>query len=108
MPDEDFNIRTLEFRLGSLHEDVREMKGNMSKLADAVTKFALIEERQIHTNASVIKTNLKIESLEARIAQLELNAPSMTRTSLWVDRGVLFVVGAMAMFIMKNVGLIGT
>ena len=104
---DDFSIKTLEFRLGALHEDVRDVRSSMNKLADAITKLALIEERQVNTNVLVGQVNHKLDAMEARINQLEINAPSTTRTSMWVDRAVLFAVGAMGMFIAKSVGLIG-
>lgn len=106
MPDQEFNIQTLEYRLGVLHDDVRDVRGSMNKLADAITKLALIEERQGNTNVLIGQVNAKLENIEARVSQLELNAPSATRTSAWVDRAVLFAVGAMAMFVLKNLGVL--
>lgn len=102
VPSEDFDIRTLEYRLGVLHDDVKDVRGSMNKLADAITKLALIEERQGNTNLLIGQVRDKLENIEGRVSQLEINAPTVNRTSMWVDRAVLFVVGAVAMMIFTN------
>lgn len=102
VPSEDFDIRTLEYRLGVLHDDVKDVRGSMNKLADAITKLALIEERQGNTNVLISQVRDKLANIEGRVSQLEINAPTMNRTSMWVDRGVLFAVGALAMLLFKN------
>lgn len=106
MIEEHHTVKNLEFRLGALHDDVRDVRGSMNKMADAISKMALIEERQGNTNMLVTQVNGKLDRMETRISILEVNAPQMTRTSLWVDRAVLFVVGAMAMFMLKATGFI--
>lgn len=106
MTEEHHTVKNLEFRLASLHDDVRDVRGSMNKLADAIVKLALIEERQSNTNLLVTQVNGKLDRMETRISILEVNAPQMTRTSLWVDRGMLFVVGAVAMYILKTTGLL--
>lgn len=104
MPDEEFNIKTLEFRLSTLHEDVRDVRGSMNKLAEAITKLALVEERQAQTNTVMVNTSSKIDALDSRIKLLEVQAPSANRASQWMDRGVVFAVGALVMFVLKKVG----
>lgn len=107
MSEEHHTIKTLEFRLGALHDDVREVRGGMNKLADAITKLALIEERQGNTNVLIGQVSQRMELLDARVSTLEIHLPGVTRTSLWVDRGVLFVVGAVVMFVLKSAGVFG-
>lgn len=108
MIEENHTVKNLEFRLTSLHEDVRDVRGSMNKMADAIAKMALIEERQGNTNMLVTQVNGKLDRMETRISVLEVNAPQMTRTSLWVDRAVLFIVGAMAMFVLKAAGVVAS
>lgn len=106
MPDEDFNIKSLEFRLSTLHEDVRDVRSSMNKLADAITKLALVEERQAQANVGMSQLISRFDAMNERVKELEIAAPAANRASQWVDRGVVFMVGAAVMFVLKKSGLI--
>ena len=95
----------LSHKIQTLHEDVGEMKSALNKLTDAVTKLALLEERQMHAAAAQERAFAAIERVEKRLLALELYMPNAKRTSVWVDRAVLFVMGLVAMYIAKTVGL---
>lgn len=95
----------IDHRLQTLHEDVVEMKTALGKLTDAVTKLALLEERQAHAAAAQERAFAAIERVETRLLKIEHQMPSAKRTSIWVDRAVLFVFGLAAMYVAKKVGL---
>lgn len=95
----------LSIKIQTLHEDVGEMKSALNKLTDAVTKLALLEERQLHAAAAQERAFSAIERVEQRLLKLEEYLPNAKRTSVWVDRAVLFVIGLAAMYVAKAVGL---
>lgn len=100
MPDEILN-----HKIETLHEDVTEVKSALNKLTDAVTKLALLEERQLHAAAAQERAFAALERVEKRLSALEAYIPNAKRTGLWVDRAVLFVMGLVAMYVAKTVGL---
>lgn len=99
------NINVLATRLSVLHEDVTEIKGAMKTLSDAITKLALVEDRQATTVEAVERAFKAIERVETRVSRLELQSPANHRIAAWVDKGVLAVVILAAMFVAKKVGL---
>lgn len=101
MPDEILN-----HKIQTLHEDVTEVKNALNKLTDAVTKLALLEERQLHAAAAQERAFAALERVESRLHKLEQFLPNAKRTSVWVDRAVLFVIGLAAMYVAKTVGLV--
>lgn len=93
---ENADVAILAERLSSLHSDVSEIKGVMRDLTAAITQLALVEERQANVAAAQERMFVALERLEARIMALERLEPASTKTSVWVDRGVLFIIGAAA------------
>jgi hypothetical protein len=93
---ENADVAILAERLSSLHSDVSEIKSVMRDLTAAITQLALVEERQANVAAAQERMFLALERLEARITALERLEPASTKTSVWVDRGVLFIIGAAA------------
>jgi len=94
----DMDVSVLTERLKSLHSDVSEIKGAMRDLTSAITKLALVEERQANYSAAQERAFATIARIETRLGDLEKNAPITERTNGWVERGVLAVVGAALMF----------
>jgi hypothetical protein len=93
---ENADVAILAERLSSLHSDVSEIKSVMRDLTAAITQLALVEERQANVAAAQERMFVALERLEARITALERLEPASTKTSVWVDRGVLFIIGAAA------------
>jgi hypothetical protein len=91
-------------RLETLHEDVSEVKSALKELAAAITKLALIEERQTQAAAAQERAFAAIERIDARVAALEMQAPANKRVSVWVDRAMYASAGLLVMFVLKKVG----
>lgn len=89
-----------------LHEDVADIKAAMRELAGAITKLALVEERQTRTAESLSRAFKSIERVEERISALEQESSKSQHVSVWVDRGVWAAAAAAVMFAAKKVGLI--
>lgn len=93
----------LTAKLMSLHEDVGEIKGALKDLTFAITKLALIEERQTVTNASLERAFGAISRVETRLTELERSAPINNQTRMWVERFILALAGAAIAFIWDQV-----
>ena len=111
MPDSDINV--VITRLGLLSEDVGELKETLRQIASAVTRLALVEERQMQTNEAlsrafkqIDKLDLKLVSIEQRLGALERMQPQQQQTSAWVTTMLWAAAGAAVMFVAKKVGFL--
>jgi GAF domain-containing protein len=111
MPDSDINV--VITRLGLLSDDVGELKETLRQIATAVTRLALVEERQSQTNEAlsrafkqIDKVELKLTGVEQRLVSLERLQPQQQQTSAWVTTMLWATAGAAVMFVAKKVGIL--
>jgi len=102
MGDEGANY---QYQWKSLHDDVREIKQTLRVLSEAVTKLALVEERQAQMSQAVERAFTSIERVEVRLMALEKAGAHAGRIVMWIDRGVLIVLFAAFAFVARAVGL---
>jgi hypothetical protein len=93
----------LSHKLQTLHEDVGEMKAVLKDLTAAITKLALIEERQTQAAAAQERAFKALERVEQRVSDLEVYVPANKRVSVWLDRATWG--GLLLMFVAKKTGL---
>lgn len=96
-------LNELAGKLMSLHEDVFEIKGALKDLTSAITKLALIEERQSVTNAALERAFGAISRVEDRLSELERLQPINNQSRIWVERFVLALAGAALAFIWDTI-----
>ena len=96
-------ITLLSLKFDVMHNDVAEIKGAMRELTSAITKLALIEERITVTTSAQQRAFDAIRELENRVGVLEQKVPLNDKTTVWIDRTVLAIVGATLMFIWDKV-----
>ena len=111
MPESDINV--VITRLGILSDDVGELKETLRQIASAVTRLALVEERQMQTNEAlsrafkqIDKLDLKLTGIEQRLGTLERLQPLQQQTNGWVLTSVWIVAGAAVMFVAKKTGIL--
>lgn len=93
-------------RLNELHADVAELKTALLAVSAAITKLALVEERQMQASASLGRAFDLLDKLEARISKIEQAQPDQKRTAIWVDRAVTAAAAAAIMYVAKASGLL--
>ena len=132
---EDKNMQVLATKIEGLAQDMNEMKHGITKMADALTKLAIVEERQTQTilaqerafkalerveerqrtHELVCKDQEKglrqlitdsNERLSGRVAELEKAEPMQEQTGKWVMAAVWGAAGFAALLIAKQLGLI--
>lgn len=111
MPESDINV--VITRLGLLSDDVGELKETLRQIATAVTRLALVEERQSQTNEAlsrafkqIDKLDLKLTGIEQRLGTLERLQPLQQQTNWWVMTSVWIAAGAAVMFVAKKAGIV--
>jgi len=97
------DITLLSVKFDSLHSDVNEIKGAIREMTAAVNKLAVIEERLATAVSAQERAFIAIAKIDSRVTLLEQKAPLNDKTTLWIDRSMLFIVGAFAMFIIDKV-----
>ena len=129
---EDKNMQVLATKIEGLAQDMNEMKHGITKMADALTKLAIVEERQTQTilaqdrafkalerveerqrtHELVCKDQEKEvrqliadsnERLSTRVAELEKAEPMQAQASKWVTAGVWGALALLASFIMPRI-----
>lgn len=98
-------IQVIAVRLDNLHADVSGMRDVLKELATAVTKLAVIEERQGQAAQALERAFKVLEKVEARLDALEHAQPLQQQATDWVKAGVWAAVCVTALFIAKKVGL---
>ena len=129
---EDKNVQVLATKIEGLAQDMSEMKHGIAKMADALTKLAIVEERQTQTILAQERAFKALERVEerqrthelvckdqekglrqliadsnerlaARVGELEKAEPMQAQTSKWVTAGVWGALALLASFIVPRV-----
>ena len=132
---EDKNVQVLATKIEDLAQDMSEMKHGITKMADALTKLAIVEERQTQTILALERAFKALERVEerqrthelvckdqdkevrqliadsnerllTRVAELEKAEPMQEQTGKWVMAAVWGAAGLLAMFVAKQLGLV--
>lgn len=129
---EDKNVQVLTTKIEGLAQDMSEMKHGITKMADALTKLAIVEERQTQTILAQERAFKALERVEerqrthellcrdqdkevrqliadsnerlaTRVADLEKAEPMQAQTSKWVTAGVWGTLALLASFIVPRI-----
>ena len=127
-------MQVLATKIEGLAQDMSEMKHGITKMADALTKLAIVEERQTQTilaQEHAFKALERVEErqrthklvckdqdkevrqliadsnerLSGRVAELEKAEPMQEQTGKWVMAAVWGAAGFAALLIAKQLGL---
>ena len=125
-------MQVLATKIEGLAQDMNEMKHGIAKMADALTKLAIVEERQTQTILAQERTFKALERVEERqrthelvckdqekglrqliadsnerlsirVAELEKAEPMQAQTSKWVTAGVWGALALLASFIVPRI-----
>ena len=128
----DGAVNVLAERIDGLCVDMNEMKHGIAKMADALTKLAIVEERQTQTILAQERAFKALERVEerqrthelvckdqdkevrqliadsnerlaTRVADLEKAEPMQAQTSKWVTAGVWGTLALLASFIVPRI-----
>ena len=128
----DENMQVLTTKIEGLSQDMNEMRHGIAKMADALTKLAIVEERQTQTILAQERAFKALERVEerqrthelvckdqdkevrqliadsnerlaARVGELEKAEPMQAQTSKWVTAGVWGALALLASFIVPRV-----
>lgn len=81
-------------KIDSITGDMAEVKATMRELANAVSKLAVIEERQATTNEAIGRAFKDIGALATRVSALEQAQPIQKQSSDLVQTAVKYIIAA--------------
>ncbi|PLC44585.1 hypothetical protein C0Q88_07855 [Ralstonia pickettii] len=101
------NRAALEQQMDEVRSDVREMRASMAKIAEAITRLAVLEERHLSTAARLDKIESRQRDSESKVSELDktqikyiatLDGITKTVRILWVvgGAGVLAMIAGYA------------
>lgn len=128
-------MQVLTTKIEGLSQDMNEMKHGIAKMADALTKLAIVEERQTQTILAQERAFKALERVEerqrthelvckdqdkevrqliadsnerlsARVGELEKAEPMQEQAGKWVLAAVWGAAGLLALFVAKQLGLV--
>ena len=128
-------MQVLATKIEGLAQDMSEMKHGITKMADALTKLAIVEERQTQTILAQERAFKALERVEerqrthelvckdqdkevrqliadnnerlaTRVGELEKAEPMQEQTGKWVMAAVWGAAGLLALFVAKQLGLV--
>ena len=92
---------------------VTKMEASLDKLADAIAKLAVIEERQTSDRqaierafGSIARVGERLDKICDRLDDLERAAPMTAKTNQWVFEAVKWCAVVVAGFVALKVGLV--
>lgn len=99
-------LERLTHHIQLIREDQHAMRAAIERMSEAVTRLALVEERQAAASTAIERTVQSIEKLDERLRHLELAEQTQAKTAAWVQAAVWALAAAAAIFVAKKVGLI--
>jgi hypothetical protein len=111
------DLRVFALRLSTLHQDVSTVKTSIDNLTNAVSKLAIVEERQSQMLAmqnrllsEYDKQDVSLQALTQRVliveSKQEDSKKSEGKLDLWMDRLTWATVAAISMYMAKKTGFI--
>jgi response regulator RpfG family c-di-GMP phosphodiesterase len=87
-------------QLAAMQQEISEMKSVLKELTTAVSKLAVIEERQLTVRETVQRMEDSNAALISRISALELANVRNKQTSDWVGKAIWGIVSGAAVYLM--------
>ena len=99
-------IERITHHIKRIREDQHAMRAAIERMSEAVTRMALVEERQASASTAIERLVHALEKLDERLRKLEIAEPMQAQSSEWVRNAVWALAGLAVMFIAAKAGLI--
>lgn len=81
-------------RVESMSQDIAEIKEATRKMADAITRLAVMEAHQQNDRAEIGRIFKRLDRIDERLGSLEQAQPIQKQAADWVGKAVWAVVSA--------------
>ncbi len=93
-PEVDLDAAVLAVKMESMGSDLLEIKTAVRELVSAVSRLAIVEERQVATNGAIERAFKEIAGLSTRISTLEAAQPIQKQSSDFVQSALKYIIAA--------------
>ena len=104
--NEVVRIERISHHIQRIREDQHAMRAAIERMSEAVTRLALVEERQAAASTAIERLVQALEKADERLRRLELAEQTQTKTAALVQAALWALAAAAAAFIAKKVGLL--
>lgn len=98
-------IERITHHIQRIREDQHAMRAAIERMSEAVTRLALVEERQAAASTAIERLVQSLERLDERLRRLEVTEPMQAKASEWVQSALWALATASAMFVAGKAGL---
>lgn len=98
-------IDRITHHIQRIREDQRAMRTAIERMSEAVTRLALVEERQSSASSAIERLAQTLEKLDERLRRLEVAEPMQAKATEWVQSALWALATAAAMFMAGKAGL---
>ena len=98
-------IERLTHHIQRIREDQHTMRVAIERMSEAVTRLALVEERQAAASTAIERLAQSLEKLDERLRHLEVAEPMQAKAAEWVQSAVWATAAAAVMFVAAKAGL---
>ena len=104
-PSDVVRIERISHHIQRIREDQHAMRAAIERMSEAVTRLALVEERQAAASSAIDRLAQTLERLDERLRHLELAEQTQAKTAALVQSALWALAAAAAIFVAKKVGL---
>ena len=104
--NEVVRIERITHHIQRIREDQHAMRAAIERMSEAVTRLALVEERQAAASTAIERLVQSLERLDERLRRLEVTEQTQAKNTAWVQAALWALAAAAAVFIAKKVGLV--
>jgi len=99
------NIAQIRADQSVVKEELRGLRDALQRMSEAITRLALVEERQAAASNSIERVMATVQKIDERVRTLEVAEPMQAKTAEWVERALWAAATAAVMFVAAKVGL---
>lgn len=103
--NEGVRVERITHHIQRIREDQHAMRAAIERMSEAVTRLALVEERQAAASTAIERLVQSLERLDERLRRLEVADPMQTKAAEWVQSAVWAAAAAAVVFIAGKAGL---
>ena len=104
-PSDVARVERLTHHIQRIREDQHAMRAAIERMSEAVTRLALVEERQAAASTAIERLVQSLERLDERLRRLEVAEPMQAKAAEWVQSALWAAAAAAAMFVAGKAGL---
>lgn len=104
-PNEVVRTERLTHHIQRIREDQHAMRAAIERMSEAVTRLALVEERQAAASTAIERLAQSLEKIDGRLRHLEVSEPMQAKATEWVQSAVWAAAAAAVMFMAGKAGL---